>query len=556
MFRSRYRRILWFFARVFLNVILWDIILYRLGFRRWARRTRPERLRRTAQSFRSLAVEMGGVMIKVGQFLSARLDVLPRQITDTLAGLQDEVQAERFEDIRKVVEAELNAPLDEKFCQFDEVPVASASIGQVHCACLTQPETGGDGKNFPPVVVKVQRPNIEAIVEVDLAALRVVGGWLMRYPPVRKHANVPRLIAEFSQSLYEEIDYLHEGKNAETFAQNFQGRPEVRVPRVYWPYTTRRVLVLEDVQAIKITDYTAIEAAGIDRAEVADRLLDTYLKQIFEDHFFHADPHPGNLFILPLPGDGEQQKKPWQLVFVDFGMTGRLPQKTLEGMRELLVASVTRDAARVVHGYQLLDVLLPGADLELLERANERAFQKLWGKSISDMRNMRHEEALEFAHEFEGLIYEMPFQFPTDMVLLGRCLSILNGICTGLNPEFNVWLSVTPYANHLLESERNDWLQTFLAEVGELFRILVALPRKADRLLTRIEQGHLEVHSREIQNQIARLERTQRSLVGAILFSAFLVAGTQVYLADHLVLAAALGLAALLSLGWMLFRRR
>ena len=222
---------------------------------------------------------------------------------------------------------------------------------------------------------------------MDLAALRIVGGWLQRYRPIRKHANVPRLMDEFSRTLYEEIDYLNEGKNAETFGENFKDDAKVRVPQVIWSHTTKRVLTLEDVGGIKITDYAAIEAAGIDRAAVAKRLLDTYLKQIFEDGFFHADPHPGNLFVQPAaegddPGD-------WKLTFIDFGMTGTLPENTFNGMREALMAVGTQDSHRLTQAYVTLDVLLPGADMELLERAGQRVFERLWGKSTDEMIEMK-----------------------------------------------------------------------------------------------------------------------------------------------------------------------
>ena len=242
-------------------------------------------------------MRQGGVLIKVGQFLSARLDVMPREVTSEFADLQDEVGAERFEDIRRVIEEEYGEPLERRFVEFDPVPMASASIGQVHSARICNATPGG--APCPPVVVKVQRPRIQQIVEADLAAIRVAGGWLQRMESVRRHVHLPGLIDEFSRTLFEEIDYVQEGKNAERFAANFKGRDEVRVPDVVWSHTTRRVLTLQDVGAIKITDYAAIEAAGMDRGKVANRLLDIYLKQVFEDGFFHADPHPGNLFVLP-----------------------------------------------------------------------------------------------------------------------------------------------------------------------------------------------------------------------------------------------------------------
>ena len=555
MYRARYRRILWFFGSTLLSFAWWDLFLPRLGLRRLAQGSRSRRLRRFATDFRQLAVQMGGVMIKVGQFLSARLDVLPLEVTEELSGLQDEDRPETFEAIRTVVEAEFHLPLSEKFSEFNPIPVASASIGQVHSARLRLP--GGAASS--PVMVKVQRPRIEALVATDLAALRVVGGWLHRYPPIHKRANMPALLEEFTHSLYEEMDYLAEGKNAEVFAANFGGREDVRVPQVYWSHTTRRVLTLEDVQGIKITHYAAIEASGVSRAEVANRLLDTYLKQIFEDHFFHADPHPGNLFVLPLApqaqgesAESEPGATRWQLAFVDFGMVGHVTPNQLTGLRELLIAAATQDAARMIKGYQLLDALLPEADLDLLEKASNRAFERLWGKSTTEMMKMQHEEAVQFAREFSGLIYNMPFQVPENLILLGRSLGILSGICTGLNPDFNVWHRVAPYAQKLAESEGGSKLETWVREVGDYAMTLLSLPRRAENLLRRMEQGQLEVRAPELKEQFGRLDRSLRRLVDAVLFAVFALGGLQFYLIGQTAISIGMAGVALLVLLWML----
>ncbi|MDR3577410.1 MAG: AarF/ABC1/UbiB kinase family protein [Anaerolineaceae bacterium] len=557
MIKSRYRRIVWFFALVLVNITWWDILLPRIGLRKLSQKGRTKRLRRAAASFRVLAIQMGGVMIKIGQFLSARLDVLPREVTDELAGLQDEVQPEVFDNVRAVIESEFDAPLDEKFTEFERAPIASASIGQVHCARIRKAsDQDSEAGESPAVVVKVQRPNIEEIIEVDLSALRVVGDWLQRYPPIRKRANVPALLSEFSRSLYEEVDYLAEGKNAETFAENFKTRSEIIVPHIIWSHTTRRVLTLEDVGAIKITDYAAIEAAGINRAEVANRLFDTYLKQIFEDRFFHADPHPGNLFVLPLPADGAiDHKTPWKLVFIDFGMVGRISPHLLSGLREILIAAGLRDGGRLVRAYKSLDVLLPGVDLDLLEKASNRVFERFWGKTAPELRNMRHEEAMEFAHEFGDLIYEMPFQIPENLILLGRSMGILSGMCTGLNPDFNIWTNLAPYAQKLMEDESGGAARVVLREITGTLTSLVSLPRKAETLLNRIEQGRLEVKVPEISYHLARLERMFRRLGESILLAAFLVSSVQAYLAGHNYLAGGLGVISFLLVIWLLTRR-
>jgi len=549
MLKSRYRRILRFFTAVMLRVVWWEVLLPRIGLRGISTRTRPRRLRAIAASFRGLAVRHGGVLIKVGQFLSARLDVLPREVTTELADLQDEVGAERFEDIKRVIEGEYGEPLERRFVEFDPIPVASASIGQVHMAriCRASPENGP----CPPVVVKVQRPRIQQIVEADLAAIRVAGGWLQRMESIRRHVHLPALIDEFSRTLFEEIDYMQEGKNAERFAANFKGREDVRVPDVVWSHTTRRVLTLQDVGAIKITDYAAIEAAGLDRGKVADRLLDIYLKQVFEDGFFHADPHPGNLFVLPearAPGG-------WRLVFVDFGMTGTLPPDTFSGLREALISIGTRDASRLVQSFQKLRILLPGADQELVERACERVFNTIWGKSTRDMMRMTRAEAAAFAEEFGDLLYQMPFQVPESLIMLGRCVSILSGIASGLDPDFNVWNGLAPYARRLVDSDGRGRLGGVLQEIAGVFRVLAGLPRRADTFISRAEQGRLEVRMPELKHHVALLERGVRKLAGSIIFAAALVACTELYLSGRIEMAAVVGGVEIFLLGWILLGR-
>lgn len=552
MYRHRYNRILWFFARVLISLLWWDVFLPAIGIRTPGKRNRTRRLQRIARNFRAMATEMGGVMIKVGQFLSSRLDVLPRVVTDELTDLQDEVSPETFENVRRVIESEFGEPLEARFAWFEEAPMASASIGQVHRARL---RSAPDVSEDTPVVVKVQRLDIPQIVDVDLRALRVVGRWVQHYPTVGKRANVPALIEEFSRSLYEEIDYLLEGKHAETFKENFIDRPEVRVPQVHWSHTTRRVLTLEDVQDIKITDYAAIKAAGISRADIANQLFDVYLKQIFEDCFFHADPHPGNLFVSPIRSEDPEEPPDWRLVFVDFGMVGEVTPKMQAGLKELIVAIGLRDTKRVIKSYQMLDILLPGADLELLEKAGTRVFERFYGKTAPEMMALNPSEAAEFINDFSDLIYEMPFQIPENFILLGRCVSILSGICSGLNPDFNIWTSIIPYAEKLLQGEQNKGWKFWVSEVGGVLRPLITLPGKTENLLERIEQGRLEIRTPDMQHQLTRVDRSVRRLTAAVIFAAFLLAAVQIYLSGNMILAGGLSFAALLALGASIFQR-
>jgi len=558
--RARYRYIMWFFTRATASFIFWELLLPRIGLRGVTRRTRSARYKKIAAQFRAMAIRMGGVMIKVGQFLSARLDVLPPEITEELAGLQDEVPAEDFGAIRKLAEAEFGMPLEQKFESFDPEPLAAASLGQVHRARLRveAPEAG----EFREVVVKVQRPFIEQLIDVDFSALRRVGGWLQKYKPISKRVNVPALIEELSGTVHREIDYLAEGRNAELFSKNFKERKHVHVPRVVWSCTTGRALTLENVFAIKITDYDAISAAGIDRAEVAKVLLDTYLKQIFEDGFFHADPHPGNMFITPVPaatlkGAGRGRKKAgWRLTFVDFGMVGEVPENLRDGLRELLIGIGMRDSARVVKSYKTLDVLLPGADLKLLEEAETQLFERFWGMSMSDLRKIDHAEMARFALQFRELMYEMPFQLPHNLLLLGRTVAILSGMCTGLDPDFNIWEQLSPYAQNLVSSEVGSNWEVWLDEIGELVKQLIALPAQTGRVLARLERGELNVNMPSVNRQIYHLEGSVNRVAGALVFAAFLFGGVFLRLAGDVALGYVFWGLAALSLVWMAFLSR
>ena len=521
--RARYWRIVIFFARVTLSIIFWDIFLRRIGLGFLAGRNRPRRLRDIAVRFRALAIRLGGVMIKVGQFLSARLDVLPPEITDELAGLQDEVPAVDFEAIRTQSETDLGAPLDKIFLSFELTPVAAASLGQVHRARLHPQEAGALG--FANVVVKILRPNIEQIVDVDMSALRVVGGWLKHYRPVSDRADVPAIVEEFAATIREEVDYLAEGKNAETFAANFKDDPLVHVPRVVWNHTTRRALTLEDVTSIKITDYEALTAAGIDRANVAEQLLQTYLKQIFEDGFFHADPHPGNLFILPLNEKNPDGSTQFRLTFIDFGMVGRMPERLMEGLREAVISIGLQDSPRLVKSYQTLGVLLPGANTKLLEEAGAQLFDRFWGMNMNELRNIDHRDMAKFGLQFRELMLTMPFQLPENLLLLGRTIGILSGMCTGLYSDFNLWLQLTPYAKKLVEGDGGSQWDVFFDEAGALLKTLIAIPGRTERVLGRIERGELNVQMPLVNIQISYLERSLNRMTGGIVFLALMISG-------------------------------
>jgi predicted unusual protein kinase regulating ubiquinone biosynthesis (AarF/ABC1/UbiB family) len=391
-------------------------------------------------------------------------------------------------------------------------------------------------------------------VEVDLSALRIVGNWLMRYRPIREHADVPALLIEFSASLREEIDYQLEAEHAEIFANNFKADPLVHVPRVVRSRSTRRVLTLEDVYAIKITDYDEITSAGIDRAEVARRLLDTYLKQIFDDGFFHADPHPGNLFVTPVAA--EAGSPGWKLTFVDFGMVGRLPENLRAGLRETVIAVGTKDAARLIKSYKSLGFLLPGANTAEIETASTMVFDRFWGLSMSELRNVNLSEVHEMGHRIRDVMLEMPFQVPNNLLMLVRTVAILSGMCTGLDPHFNLWNQLAPYAKKLVAEEGGSTLDTILATLEELAKTLVALPSQASRVLAQTEREGLLIRAPQTNRQLGALQRSVERLSGSVIFTALLLGGVLLYNAGNLIFGEVLlGFAGIVLL-WVLFAPR
>ncbi len=565
MLRKRYRRITAFFARALAGLFFWEVILPRLGLRALSNRTRNRRLVRLARRYRALAVRMGGVLIKVGQFLSARVDILPEVFTRELEGLQDEVPPEEFAGLQRVAEAEFGRPLEEVFLRFDPQPLAAASIGQAHYAWIAAPPAteslSGEGATHPEgaaspegirVVVKIQRPNIEQIVATDMSALERVGRWLQWYRPIRQRADIPALLNDLYRSLREEMDYQQEGRYAEQFAANFADNPRIRVPAVHWEYTTRRVITLEDIVGIKITDFSAIEAANVSRRAVADLLFESYLKQVFIDHFFHADPHPGNLFVVPLEENGSAGRA-FQLAFIDFGMMGHVEPRQRAGLRQMAIAITTQDAARAVRAYQMLGFLLPNADLELIERAGVQVFERFWGKSTAELRQIRFEEVREFIDEFRSLLYALPFQLPTDMIWLGRAASILSGMCTALNPDFNPWWSLVPFTQLLIEEERKRGWEGVRQELSAAERELRRLPARLNNLLTQVETGKLRTRNPELSAQAARLERAVLRLTAGVVFSGALLGGVQLYLAGAQTASLALFGVALAAL-WKTWR--
>ena len=519
--RARYRRITRFALRYMVQAWWYELFLPRFGLRRIAERTRARRLRNISKRFHTLAVDLGGLMIKVGQFLSSRLDILPPEVTAELEKLQDEVPAVPFALIRASAEAELGLPLERAFAAVDETPVAAASLGQVHRARLTTEDAELTG--LDAVVLKVQRPGIDRIVDVDLAALRRVAEWLSRVRLVSDRVDMPLLVEEFATTTLEEIDYLQEAANAERFTANVADGARVSAPAIVWERSTRRVLTLQDVTAIKVNDVDALRAAGIDPSAVASEFAAVMFDQLFADGFFHADPHPGNVFVTPHAPDAAGRT--WTLTFIDFGMMGQIPAGLRAGLRKLVIAVASQDGAGMVAGFEQVGVLLPSADNSELERALTALFQRFGGMGFAELQDVDPREFRGFADEFGETMRALPFQLPENFLLIVRAMSLVSGLCSALNPQFNIWEAVEPYAQKLLREETGNVVADIAGRAVDAAGTAIRLPGRIDRTLTKLDAGLIQVANPGVERRLERLEQTVRRLISAVLFVGLLIGG-------------------------------
>jgi predicted unusual protein kinase regulating ubiquinone biosynthesis (AarF/ABC1/UbiB family) len=375
--RKRYHRIITFAAGVFGQTVWWDVILAfpLLG---WLRSAPLKRWQAIARRYRHIATDMGGVLIKLGQFLSTRVDLFPPEITRELASLQDEALPAPYDGIAAVVEASFGAPIARVFPDFAAQPMGAASLAQAHEARLPT----GEG-----VIVKVLRPQIHDIVETDLEALRRIVGWLKIFPQIRQRMDLDMLLEEFIRTTRAELDLQQEKENLKRFAADFSDVRHVYVPAIHEDFCKPAVLTLENVAYIKIGDMDAMTAAGIAPQRVAEVLYDAYMRQIFVSNFVHVDPHPGNLFVRPLPDTNEAaddcedfrpgdkvphcMNRPFQLVFIDFGMTAVISERLKTAMRTAAIGLGTQDAHKVIQAYVVAGALKPGTDLRRLEEIHQ-----------------------------------------------------------------------------------------------------------------------------------------------------------------------------------------
>jgi predicted unusual protein kinase regulating ubiquinone biosynthesis (AarF/ABC1/UbiB family) len=556
---ARHRRVRAFFIKMILQMVVFDII-FSLPLLRWVKPPPLPRWQKVARHYKELAVEMGGVLIKLGQFVSTRVDLLPPEVIHELAGLQDKVVPAEVEMVIKRVEGDFMRPLADLFPVFDADPIGSASLAQAHAARLP------DGT---AVVVKVLRPGINMLVATDLAVMTQVCRWLNRFGHIRSRMNLDQMMREFTATTMKELDMLEESVNLNRFAEEFADDDRVYIPRVHGDYCGPATLTLENVAYVKINDIDALEAWGIDRCQVADRLYDIYMKQIFVTNFIHVDPHPGNLFVRPLPMEDEvadgvdgfspgddpeyRPQRPFQIVFIDFGMMAVIPQRFKAALRTMAIGIGTRDARKVVQAYVIAGALQPGVDTIRLEAAHEDWFNRLWGIRMGSMQAVAYEEARYFLKEYRDLITDIPFQLQGEMLFIGRAVGILAGMSTQIDPEFDPWSKSIPYARAFSREElKVDW-KDIPEEVLMLGRHLFRIPAVLDQVLDKARHGSLAIQvslSPEMRKAIRRIDLSVKRFAWMVLSAGLLVSGVNLYIARHIHLGVTFTVLAVLVFLW------
>ena len=387
--------------------------------------SKEARLHKQATWLKENLIKLGPTFIKIGQALGTRGDLLPLAYVKELATLQDQVPPFPTTEAYARIEAELGRTVQEAFAEIDAEPIAAASLGQVYRARM---HTGEE------VAVKVQRPNLRETLSFDIAILRRLINFMSRRPAFNENADWSGMLDEFAEIIFEEIDYVHEAHNAERFRDNFKEWRVVHVPRIHWSHTTTRVLTLDFIRGTKVVDLAGLKARRISAVKVNRLLIRTYLKQLLEDGFFHADPHPGNLLVMD---DG-------RLAFFDFGMTGRITPRLQSQMIDAFFHVVARDTHGLAQDLINLNFLKPGVDPELVRPVVEGLFEHYLNLKLGDV-NFK-----ELTYDLADVMYEYPFRLPSHFTFIMRALMTLEGIGIITDPGFTFFETARPYAKELM----------------------------------------------------------------------------------------------------------
>ena len=421
--------------------ILWLFIGFLVGLKSddWFQQVEAHKLKRATQ-LRQILTRLGPTFIKVGQALSTRPDLVRKDFLEELVKLQDQLPPFPTPIAFAIIEQELDRSVSDAYSQISPLPIAAASLGQVYQARLHSGEE---------VAVKVQRPNLLPLLTLDLYLMRWAASWIAPWLPLNLGHDLTLIVDEFGTKLFEEVDYLNEGRNAEKFAANFQDDPTVKVPAIYWRYSNRHVLTLEWINGCKLTDLDKIRESSLDSNALIEIGVTSGLRQLLEFGFFHADPHPGNLFATPAG----------RMAYIDFGMMDQLNQATKESLVDAVVHLINQDYEALARDFVNLGFLTPGTDIRPIIPALETVLGNALGSSV---RNLNFKTITD---QFSELMYEYPFRLPAKFALIIRSLVTQEGLALSLNPDFKIVDVSYPYVARRLLMGETTALRRRLIEV-------------------------------------------------------------------------------------------
>ncbi len=489
--------------------------------------------RRRAQAIwiRETLLNLGPTFIKVGQLFSTRADLFPLEYVEELSKLQDSVPAFGYEQVERIIQQDFGKTIPQLYRNFDPIPLAAASLGQVHRAQLHSGEE---------VVVKIQRPGLKKLFTIDLQILKGIARYFQNHPKWGKGRDWMGIYEECCRILWEEIEYLNEGRNADSFRRNFREQDWVKVPRVYWRYSSPRVLTLEYMPGIKISHYEAIEAAGLDRKNLARLGAKAYLHQLLDDGFFHADPHPGNLAVSP---NGS-------LIFYDFGMMGRVQPLTREKLMALFFGVAQKDSERVVTALIDLGALAPTSDMGPVRRSVQYMLDHFMDQPFEN------QSITAISDDLYEIAYDQPFRFPATFTFVMRAFSTLEGVGKGLDPDFNFMEVAQPFATELMnngDGSRNSLSESILGELGrqaaQVGSSALGLPRRIEDTLEKLERGDIRVRVRSTESDrvLRRVSNVSMGTNYSLLIGTFTLSATILLVNQFQWLAILAAIAALMA---------
>ena len=472
------------------------------GWRRRAERADQELERMSIpERFRHTLEDLGPTYIKLGQLLSGRGDLLPAEYVQELTKLLDAAPAFPYGDVVTVVEAELGRPPQEVFDFFDPTPIAAASIGQVHRAILPTGEHA---------VAKVQRPNIEQTVRSDLDLLMRQARFLQRRSEAARTYNLIENVEELSYALLSELDYTTEAQNIDRFYQTYNDDPNLRIPKVYWEYTTRRVLVMEQIDGIKLTELRHLKEEGYDLPAIANIGTEFYMKQIFEDGFFHADPHPANVMVSD-----------HQIAILDFGMVGVLSQRMREDMGDMLVAVITQNTEQLITVMVRMGIVTRATNLRELERDLNRMLVRYLGLPL------QHMDVAAILGQVLSISFVHNVRLPSDFAMLIRTIIILNSLGNKLDPNYQLVTKLEPSVRRLVQDKLSIRRigTNALRSVSSINTLIQRFPNRLEDLWDQLDEGNLTVgvSVRDLATIIRRVDRIANRLAFAVVVAALII---------------------------------